>query len=73
MDEFEQFFAFQRCREFVRAVAEPLNLGVFSKDRFSHAVAQDDVVDLLEIRGRFRARRQSGVFAICLNREGLGW
>jgi len=32
MDEFEQFFAFQRCREFVRAVAEPLNLGVFSKD-----------------------------------------
>ena len=32
MDEFEQFFAFQRCREFVRAVAESLNLGVFSKD-----------------------------------------
>ena len=32
MDEFDQFFAFERCREFVREVAEPLNLGVFSKD-----------------------------------------
>jgi four helix bundle protein len=32
MDDFEQFDAFQRCREFVRAVSEPLNRGVFSKD-----------------------------------------
>jgi four helix bundle protein len=32
MNDFEQFDAFQRCREFVRAVAEPLNRGVFSKD-----------------------------------------
>ena len=32
MDDFEQFDAFQRCREFVRAVAEPLNRGAFSKD-----------------------------------------
>jgi four helix bundle protein len=32
MDDFEQFDAFQRCREFVRAVAELLNRGVFSKD-----------------------------------------
>ncbi len=32
MDDFEQFDAFQRCREFVCAVAEPLNGGVFSKD-----------------------------------------
>ena len=32
MDGFEQFDAFQRCRKFVRAVAEPLNRGVFSKD-----------------------------------------
>ena len=32
MDDFEQFDAFQRCREFVRAVVEPLNRGVFSKD-----------------------------------------
>ena len=32
MDDFEQFDAFQRCREFVRAVAELLNRGVFSRD-----------------------------------------
>ena len=54
MDDFEQFDAFQRCREFVRAVAEPLNRGAFSKaPGFSHLAAQDDVVDLLEFRGRF--------------------
>jgi hypothetical protein len=34
MDDFEQFDAFQRCREFVRAVAAPLNRGAFSKTRF---------------------------------------
>jgi len=32
MDDFEQFDAFQRCREFVRAVGEPLNSRAFSKD-----------------------------------------
>jgi four helix bundle protein len=32
MNDFEQFDAFQRCREIVCAVAEPLNSGVFSKD-----------------------------------------
>ena len=32
MDDFEQFDAFQRCREFVCAVAELLNRGVFSRD-----------------------------------------
>jgi len=32
MDDFEQFEAFQKCREFVRAVAELLNQGAFSKD-----------------------------------------
>jgi len=32
MDDFEQFEAFQKCREFVRAVAELLNGGAFSKD-----------------------------------------
>jgi hypothetical protein len=32
MDDSEQFDAFKRCREFVRAVSEPLNRGVFSKD-----------------------------------------
>jgi four helix bundle protein len=32
MDDFEQFEAFQKCREFVRAVAELLNRGDFSKE-----------------------------------------
>jgi hypothetical protein len=32
MEDFEQFDAFQRCREFGRAVAEPLNRGASSKD-----------------------------------------
>ena len=32
MDDLEQFDAFQRCREFVRAVAELLNRGIFSRD-----------------------------------------
>jgi four helix bundle protein len=32
MDDFEHFDAFQRCREFVCAVAELLNRGVFSRD-----------------------------------------
>jgi len=32
MDDFEQFDAFQLCREFLRGVAEPLNRGSFSKD-----------------------------------------
>jgi hypothetical protein len=54
MDDFEQFDAFQRCREFVCAVAEPLNRGVFSKDPvLVTQAAKDDVVDLLEFRGRF--------------------
>jgi four helix bundle protein len=32
MDDFEQFDAFQKCRILVRAVADPVNRGVFSKD-----------------------------------------
>jgi len=32
MDDFEQFQAFQTCREFVRAIAGLLNRGAFSKD-----------------------------------------
>ena len=32
MGDFEQFEAFQKCREFVRAVAELLNRGAFSKE-----------------------------------------
>jgi four helix bundle protein len=32
MDDFEQFEAFQRCRDLVRAVADLVNRGAFSKD-----------------------------------------
>jgi four helix bundle protein len=32
MDDFEQFEAFQRCRELVRAVADLINRGAFSND-----------------------------------------
>ena len=32
MDDFEQFEAFQRCRDLVRAVADLINRGAFSKD-----------------------------------------
>jgi len=32
MDEFTQFEAFERCRDFARGIAAQLNRGVFSKD-----------------------------------------
>jgi four helix bundle protein len=32
MNDFTEFDAFQRCRDFARAIAEPLNGRVFSKD-----------------------------------------
>src|ERR1700730_4051317 len=32
MKDFTEFDAFQRCRDFARAIAEPLNGRVFSKD-----------------------------------------
>jgi four helix bundle protein len=32
MDDFTQFDAFNRCREFARGIVEPLNRGMFSKD-----------------------------------------
>jgi four helix bundle protein len=32
MNDFTEFDAFQRCRDFARAIAEPLNDGVFSRD-----------------------------------------
>jgi hypothetical protein len=32
MNDFTEFDAFQRCRDFARAIAEPLNGGVFSRD-----------------------------------------
>ena len=32
MDDFTQFDAFERCREFARGIAELLNRGAFSKD-----------------------------------------
>jgi four helix bundle protein len=32
MKDFTEFDAFQRCRDFARAIAEPLNGGVFSRD-----------------------------------------
>ncbi|MBV8143297.1 MAG: four helix bundle protein [Verrucomicrobia bacterium] len=32
MDDFTQFDAFQRCRDFARSIAGHLNRGVFSKD-----------------------------------------
>jgi four helix bundle protein len=32
MNDFTEFDAFQRCRDFARAVAEPLNARVFSRD-----------------------------------------
>jgi four helix bundle protein len=32
MDDFTQFDAFNRCREFARGIAELLNRGMFSKD-----------------------------------------
>ena len=32
MDDFTQFDAFERCREFARGIAEYLNRGIFSKD-----------------------------------------
>jgi four helix bundle protein len=32
MDDFTEFDAFQRCRDFARAVAVPVNKGVFSRD-----------------------------------------
>jgi four helix bundle protein len=32
MDDFTQFDAFERCREFARGIAEQLNRGVFAKD-----------------------------------------
>jgi four helix bundle protein len=32
MNDFTEFDAFQRCRDFARAVAEPLNARLFSKD-----------------------------------------
>ena len=32
MDDFTQFDAFERCREYARGIAEHLNRGAFSKD-----------------------------------------
>ena len=32
MNDFTEFDAFQLCREFARAIAEPLNAGVFARD-----------------------------------------
>jgi four helix bundle protein len=32
MNDFTEFDAFQRCRDFARAIAVPLNGGIFSRD-----------------------------------------
>ena len=52
MDDFTQFDAFERCREYARGIAEHLNRGAFSKDpRANKRVAEDPVIGLLKFRG----------------------
>jgi 23S rRNA-intervening sequence protein len=44
MDDFTQFDAFQRCREFARGVAAHLNRGTFSKDPILTAALRKTVL-----------------------------
>jgi len=46
MDDFTQFEAFERCREFARGIAEHLNRGTFSKDPILIAALRKTVLSV---------------------------
>jgi four helix bundle protein len=46
MNDFTEFDAFQRCREFARGVGEQLNQGAFSKDPFLAAALRKTLLSI---------------------------
>ena len=48
MDDFTQFDAFERCREFARGVGKHLSRGAFSKDPVLTTAAEDIVICLFQ-------------------------
>jgi hypothetical protein len=72
MNGFTGFDAFQLCRDFARAIAVPLNGGVFARDPVLVTQLRKTIISIYSnFAEGFGARWESRVFPICLCFEGI--
>jgi hypothetical protein len=73
MDDFTQFDAFDRCRDFARGIAAQLNRGVFAKDPVLTTELRKTLLSVYsKFRGGIRTGRQPGVCSVRFDRKRIG-